>query len=204
MTHLNSTLPIVSKNAAAVLEALYRMLPADDEDARYIKLNKHNHPEGCFMPVSVEIIGATPEGQLMAVAHYYEQNGDLVPDPSVTFLRKPASLIESDAEIPSYIPVDYEDSLGQKVAVHFNDDSTVRAYNQRILIDLIRFTSIWMKNIKSQQAVKPVAQKTVHNGATLAGLATKAQEAAKKLGFDNLSHSLAAGKNDEIASIIKL
>lgn len=201
MKTVNNSLA-VSKSAAAVLEALFRMLPTEDAATRYIKLNKHNHPEGAFMPVSVQILGETEEGLLMSVAHYYEQHGDLMADPVMTFLRKPTTLIEDDAKIATYIPLDYQDTFGSKISAYFNENSTIRGYNLRVLTDLIHFTTSWMKNIKGQQGVKPVVEKKVHNVTNWVQLGKKAEQAAKTLGFDNLKEALTAGKKDEIASMI--
>ena len=36
-----------------------------------------------FMPVSVELVGRLPQGAIFAVAHDYEQCGDLVADPDI-------------------------------------------------------------------------------------------------------------------------
>ena len=38
------------------------------------------------MAVSIEIIGRSGLGPLISVAHYYEQNSDLMRDPDVVFL----------------------------------------------------------------------------------------------------------------------
>ena len=42
------------------------------------------------MPVSVEVVGTRPQGALIvSIAHYYEQNGDLMADPEATFVGGP-------------------------------------------------------------------------------------------------------------------
>ena len=38
-------------------------------------------------PVHVEQINQTPLGPVFSVTHYYKQNGDLMRDPDMTFLR---------------------------------------------------------------------------------------------------------------------
>ena len=53
----------------------------------------------CFMPVSVEVVGTTPQNALIvSVAHYYEQNGDLMADPEVTFV------IARITALPDHVP----------------------------------------------------------------------------------------------------
>jgi hypothetical protein len=64
--------------------ATFRVLTADihavGDHARFDNAN------GGYMPVVVEGVGQTPNGALIiSIAHYYEQNGDLMADPEVTF-----------------------------------------------------------------------------------------------------------------------
>ncbi len=48
---------------------------------------KIDNTNGSFMPAVVEGIDTTPEGHLIvSIAHYYEQCGDLMADPEVTFV----------------------------------------------------------------------------------------------------------------------
>ena len=43
-------------------------------------------PSSGLMRLCVELVGRGPNGKpLVSVAHYYEQNGDLVADPEMTF-----------------------------------------------------------------------------------------------------------------------
>ncbi len=52
---------------------------------------------------------------LYSVAHYYERNGDLVPDADVVFVRR----------ADGWSPVSFQDSLAVRAAVHFHEDSTI-------------------------------------------------------------------------------
>ena len=45
-----------------------------------------NNDSSSFMAACVEIIGRTGLGPLVSVAHYYEQNGDMMRDPDVVFV----------------------------------------------------------------------------------------------------------------------
>ena len=47
---------------------------------------KWNNASGSFMAACVEIIGTTGLGPLVSIAHYYEQNHDLMRDPDVVFV----------------------------------------------------------------------------------------------------------------------
>ena len=65
-------------------EAIFRKLTEG-----LVKVGDHrkiNNAPGSFMAVSIEIIGRSGLGPLVSVAHYYEQNGDLMRDPDVVFL----------------------------------------------------------------------------------------------------------------------
>ena len=46
-----------------------------------------DNANGTFMSAHIEHIGITSMGPMFSVAHYCEQNGDLMKDPDMTFLR---------------------------------------------------------------------------------------------------------------------
>ena len=47
---------------------------------------KIDNTNGAFMTVHVELIHQNEHGRHYSIAHYYEQNGDLMRDPDVVFL----------------------------------------------------------------------------------------------------------------------
>ena len=65
-------------------EAIFRKLT--EGLAKVGDHRKIDNAPGSFMAVSIEIIGRSGLGPLISVAHYYEQNGDLMRDPDVVFL----------------------------------------------------------------------------------------------------------------------
>jgi hypothetical protein len=97
-----------------------------------------------FMPVHVECLHRATPGLLYSVAHYYEQNGDLVPDPDVVFLRR----------ADGWSPVSFQNSIAYRVAVHFHDDGTIEV-DEREQRDLVIFCNQWMRNIREQQGPSP-------------------------------------------------
>ncbi len=97
-----------------------------------------------FMPVHVECLQRTSLGPLFSVAHYYEQNGDLVPDPDVVFVRAAAG----------WSPVSFQNSIAYRVAVHFHADGTIEV-DEKEQADLVSFCNLWMKNIYAQQGLSP-------------------------------------------------
>lgn len=109
------------------------------------KLGDHrkiDNSAGAFMAVCVEIVDETTAGQIVSIAHYFEQNSDLMADPECTFLV---------AEV-GIIPLSFrQDNLGvDRQAVVVRGDGRL-ATNPRQQADITRFCNMWMKNISEQQ-----------------------------------------------------
>lgn len=98
----------------------------------YIRLE--NPP---FMRLVIEYIGLGPKGHpAISVAHYFEQNGDLMCDPEMVF-----QVTEKGWEPVSF----QQDSLGvYKEAI---SDEFVRT---RLVEELASFASMWDRNIEAQ------------------------------------------------------
>lgn len=125
----------VGKCAEAVLKTLVEGL-RDVEGHR-----KVDNCGGAFMPVSVEFIGKCRLGDLFSVAHYHEQNGDLMRDPEMVFLR------DRDGHFyPTYFRQDGGLGLEQESADMVK--GTVRPAMQA---EHAVFANLWMKNIREQQ-----------------------------------------------------
>jgi hypothetical protein len=106
-------------------------------DHRKIALNEQ------FMPVCVEATGTTPQGALIvSVAHYYEQNGDLMADPEVTFV------VTRDDYV---FPITFrQDSLGvDRQYVRWEGGKMYG--NLPMQNDLATFCNKWLENIRHQQ-----------------------------------------------------
>ena len=127
----------VSQSARKVLELLVEGL---SEPGGSKKIDNAN---GGFMAVCVERTEETLHGPVFSIAHYYLQNGDLVPDPDVTLLRG------ADRE---FYPLSYQDGLRYRLSVELGPDGGVRVDRdgQR---DLADFVGDWMRNVKSQQGL---------------------------------------------------
>jgi len=92
-----------------------------------------------FMALHIEIIGRHNSWPIFSLAHYYEQNGDLVCDPDVTFLV--AEKVH---------PLTFEQGgVVYQVAVHFKDDAV--HLNERIQGQITTFCNQWLRNIAEQQ-----------------------------------------------------
>lgn len=96
-----------------------------------------------YMPVHVECLQKSGLGLHFSIAHYYEQNGDLVPDPDVVVIRR------ADG---SWAPISFQNSISYRNAVTFHEDGTIEV-DEREQKELSRFVNHWMKNVSDQQAI---------------------------------------------------
>jgi hypothetical protein len=112
----------------------------DYDQARKIQ----NNPSKSIMAVHVEMISKISQGPVFSVAHYYEQNGDLMKDPDMTFLRG------ADG---NYYPLSYrQDGLGiDQDAIEWDDNGDINRFNAKMQADFVSFANGWMENIKDQQ-----------------------------------------------------
>ena len=73
----------------------------------------------------------------------YEQNGDLVPDPDMTF--------EIDPEHGTLEPLTIQHAIGRYYEVwDFNSDGTRKAYRPRLRAELNQFLRMWLTNLQHQ------------------------------------------------------
>jgi hypothetical protein len=101
----------------------------------------HTEP---FMDVSVDYIGDCNLGPLYSVAHYYEQNGDLMRDPEMCFIKG------KDGE---YYPYYYRlDGLGiERECISWDEEGNVLGIQKNEQGNQAVFAGTWMRNIKRQQ-----------------------------------------------------
>src|SRR5260370_35989736 len=111
-----------------------------------------------FMPLCIECIGVSPHGEgmvLVSVAHYGEQNGDLMRDPDMVFD------VSSSEDCPlgwasgNWRPVsfrnDYTGTLQEAVFVGEKGQVMIRP---RLLKELREFARTWDRNIRAQGFVE--------------------------------------------------
>lgn len=111
------------------------------------KFDAHDYAtkQGGIMAVSVECVNEIKSGKVYSVTHYYEQNGDLMSDPDMTFVK---------AIDGNYYPLSYQqDNLGiyQEVVAEYDEAGNILKYKPRLQADLVIFANQWMRNIKDQQ-----------------------------------------------------
>lgn len=129
----------INKQAKSVMNKLTLDLnePGDHKEI--------DNASGAFMSVHVEHIGTCNLGHIFSVAHYYEQNGDLMKDPDMVFLR---------GEDGEYYPTEFQqDNLCiYQRAVEF-EGGTIKGFSPKLQKDMSVFAGTWMKNIKAQQGL---------------------------------------------------
>lgn len=135
----------LGRKATKIFRALIDGLPVGDA-------KKLDNARGSFMAVSVDYLhGNSRRGALYAVAHRYEVNGDLVPDPDVEFYVVEGPLHRGDKAIyPTAID---HGPLGYYRYVHFDSDGHPARIASRGQADLSRFCDGWMTNIAAQQGL---------------------------------------------------
>ena len=98
--------------------------------------------DSSFMAACVEIIGRSGLGPLVSIAHYYQQNGDMMRDPDVVFL------IGADQHV---YPISYrQDGLGVNQEAAFVEEGQWRV-RTKMQADICSFCNQWMRNINEQQ-----------------------------------------------------
>lgn len=100
-----------------------------------------------FMPVCVEVIDENDNYRFISVAHYYEQNGDLMADPEMCFIQYKVS----NEFVPYYYKMDAFGTYQESVTI---EDGKPTKYAPRLQAAHTTFANIWFKNIKFQQDIK--------------------------------------------------
>lgn len=132
----------INKKAQKIMDRLTNGIIGENSHTRI----DNNKPDSAFMPVVVEWVGDCKLGDVFSIAHYFEQNGDLMADPEMTFLKG------SDGR---YYPMSYKlDSLGVYREGIVWEDGEPRYISTREQREEAIFAGTWMQNIKWQQFSK--------------------------------------------------
>jgi hypothetical protein len=129
----------LNKNARAIFMALVSKL--EEEKKAHVKIDNTN---GAFMPVSFERLDTfdfcNRKTTSYSIAHYYKQNGDLVPDPDMVFFF----VHDTNQIFPAY----FQDYRSFKECLYFDGVWKFNPIEQK---DQAKFANIWLNNIKEQQ-----------------------------------------------------
>ena len=125
----------LDKRASEILRALLAL-----------QTSKIDNSDRAYMPVHIEIIDRSETCKNISLAHYGEQNGDMMRDPEMLFaLHK-----ETQQFIPYYYRNDY---MGmEQDSVRWTEESVL--LNRRLQADHTSFANQWLRNIAAQQGIK--------------------------------------------------
>jgi hypothetical protein len=125
------TMKVLSKTAAALLDAVTANLDIGHS-------RKIDNASGTYMALHVDRIGP----KTYSLAHYYQQNGDLVCDPDGVFVTTPRG----------WLPVALQLCTGHYTrALELGDDDQPMGVRPRAMAELMEFAAMWLKNAGSQQ-----------------------------------------------------
>lgn len=96
-----------------------------------------------IMPLVVEAIEQSPHGRMFSLAHYYEQNGDLMRDPEVTFY-----VSHNSSRIYPFSILN--DGIGMYEEPAWWADGVVHCDNPKKQADIAAFCETWMANLHDQ------------------------------------------------------
>ena len=91
------------------------------------------------MSLHVEVIGRHGGWPIFSLAHYYEQNGDLVCDPDVTFL------VADQVHLLTF----EQGGVVRQVAVQFKGQAI--RLNEQLQGQITEFCNQWLRNLAAQQ-----------------------------------------------------
>ena len=129
----------INQQAKKVMDTLTGYLEGTDGHS------KIDNTEGTFMSVHIECLNKCSLGQIYSVAHYYEQNGDMMRDPDMEFVKG------GDGE---YYPISFwQDAPPVRDEPLTWKDGEMIAYHAKRQAALVSFANIWMRNIKEQQGL---------------------------------------------------
>lgn len=131
--------------SAAAEKVMNKLINGLTEECNHKRIDNSNT---IFMPVVVEQIGKNYFGNEYSIAHYYEQNGDLMADPEMIFWQG------GDGHFyPVYFKQDGAFAIEQISA--FVDPDNYKNFKVRLKwqSDHTAFANTWMRNIKQQQGL---------------------------------------------------
>jgi hypothetical protein len=114
-----------------------------------MKLGDHKKIENKpYMPLSIEVIDRQgTNGLRISFCHYGEQNGDLMRDPEICFIRV-SGINGAGIWAPYYYRNDY---LGiEQFACNFDENGAVATFKPRMQKDIAIFAGTWAQNLKEQ------------------------------------------------------
>jgi len=133
----------LNRPATAVFNRILTMLG----DRQALKIDNSNNS---FMPLHVDRLYETDRGTVYSLAHYFEQEGDLVCDPDMTFF------VKRTGDYIEVFPLTFEmGGRGCTIGAEADADG-LRTINGIVQADHAYFANKWLQNIKHQQRLEPL------------------------------------------------
>ena len=128
----------INQKARKVMDTLIEGL--DNETNNHKKID---NAKGTFMAVHIDCVGRCNLGLIYSITHYYEQNGDMMRDPDMEFIKG------GDGE---YYPISFwQDAPIIRDEPVTRKDGEMLGYSEKRQAALVTFANKWMRNIKEQQ-----------------------------------------------------
>lgn len=138
----------LNQKSAKIFNQLIKLMGEED----HLRINNNSEDSG-IMPLVIEKLYQTDllgrSATIYSLAHYYEQNGDLVPDPDMEFAV-------SDVDNMYIWPMTFQNGYGSRRGIYKNSEGSW-LLNSREQADQASFANMWLDNIKWQQ-LKPVGE----------------------------------------------
>ncbi len=130
------------------MKTVLKIIDANGGIDRFPALKIENHP---YMPLCIERIGPGPRGYpSISVAHYYQQNGDMMADPDLVFEVLP----------DGWEPIEYtQHNIGLYQRAAWTDPVNGKVISKPgIVRDLKAFAFTWDRNLDEQGfgTIKPI------------------------------------------------
>ena len=119
------------------LERIFGCELSEIKGKNYLKLEAKP-----FMDLHIDILSRRENSFIISMAHNYEQNGDLVPDPDMEI---EINLVNKTAEA-----LTFQNALISSEVYQYNDKGEKTGVRTRLKADLNSFLELWTKNIIEQ------------------------------------------------------
>ncbi len=132
----------LNKKAALVFNTLISKMNGE----QHLKID---NTDGVFMPITIEKLQSDVQivdmlVDIYSLSHYFQLNGDLVPDPDMTFAV--SKVLDN-----FIVPMTYQDMYNYNEGILIVDGTW--KINKRLQHDQADFCSMWLNNIKEQQNI---------------------------------------------------
>jgi len=126
----------LNKQSGVIFRKLISLMGKEN----HLRINNSND---AFMPLTIERLYDLPESKIVvySLSHYYESNGDLIPDPDMTFAVNDNFIM----------PLTYQDTFSYDEAITIKPMLQDWLIKERTYNNLVSFANLWLRNIKEQQ-----------------------------------------------------